>query len=183
MRSVGKELEQLAFHFATRPAEYASHFECKKKCACSAGQFAHTTDRAVMPAVMLEPATTAQRFLDRRVSGGGGSGTHTLSGPRPDGGRPLWGLQGSRHRALTHRRALAAGFRACEPCSKSGGFSHGGSKARLNPSTFFAPDEPSILYTRQTEASQDLRHPGLSVLPYFAGRRAPCAKTVQKAMR
>jgi hypothetical protein len=59
MRVVGQELEQLAFHFATRPAEYASDLEFKKNARISAGEIAHTTDRAIIPAVMLEPAGAA----------------------------------------------------------------------------------------------------------------------------
>src|SRR5215510_82157 len=68
MRVVGQELEQLAFHFATRPAEDASHIEFKIDPRVSAGEIAHATDRAIIPTVMLCPAVATQRFFERRVS-------------------------------------------------------------------------------------------------------------------
>jgi hypothetical protein len=68
MRVVGQELEQLAFHFATRPAKDASNLEFEKNARVSAGEITHATDRAIIPAVMLGPASATQRFFERRLS-------------------------------------------------------------------------------------------------------------------
>jgi hypothetical protein len=61
MRVVGQKLEQLAFHFAARPTEDASHLDFEKNARVSAGEIArdgpcdHTS-------LMLGPAGTTQRF-------------------------------------------------------------------------------------------------------------------------
>src|SRR5215831_7382555 len=68
MRVVSQELELLAFHFATRPAVDAPHVEFEKNARVSAGEIAHATDRAIVPALMLGSASTARRFFERRLS-------------------------------------------------------------------------------------------------------------------
>jgi hypothetical protein len=68
MRVVGQKIEPLAFHFATRPAKYASHGEFEKYSRVAAGKISHATCRAIVPAVVLAAARTAQRFFERRVS-------------------------------------------------------------------------------------------------------------------
>jgi hypothetical protein len=68
MRVVGKELKVFAFHFASRPATYAPHFELEKYPRVAAGEIAHATDRAVVPAVMQASTTSTSRFFERRLS-------------------------------------------------------------------------------------------------------------------
>jgi hypothetical protein len=68
MRVVGQELKVLAFHFAARPATYATHLELEKYPRVAARKIADAADRAVVPAVMQASTTTASRFFERRLS-------------------------------------------------------------------------------------------------------------------
>jgi hypothetical protein len=51
MRVVGQELELLAFHFATRPATHAPHFELEIYVGIATREIAHPADRAIVPTV------------------------------------------------------------------------------------------------------------------------------------
>jgi hypothetical protein len=67
-RIVGQKLKPLALHFATKPAKNASYFKLEKYPRVAAGEIAHATDRAIVPAVMQASATTAASFFERLLS-------------------------------------------------------------------------------------------------------------------
>jgi hypothetical protein len=62
------EVEPLPFHFATKPAKNASHFQFEKYARVAAREVAYVTHRAIVPAVVGRTATSTQRFFERRFS-------------------------------------------------------------------------------------------------------------------
>jgi hypothetical protein len=68
MRIVGQKVELFAFHFATRPATHAPHFELEIYAGVAAREVTHASNRAVVPTVMQASTTTASRFFERRLS-------------------------------------------------------------------------------------------------------------------
>ena len=143
MRVVGQELELLAFHFATRPAEDAPRVEFEKNARVSAGEIAHATDRAIVPALMLGSASTTQRFFERRLS----SMMRALKSPKRPRTVATGRKPGKAYASWSRRFRVRVAIRKPRPISSTThtletllrpGFLM---RQRLNPPTLF-PDDP-----------------------------------------